>query len=72
LFEAPALKTPLPHGPLCGVANTHADGAPERARSGSRVARPEGPSGAGTLRPQRRAAPPIMPKSRSDFPLKLR
>jgi len=63
-------KTLLPHEPLCGDATTHAGGAPERARSGSRVARPEGPSGAGTLLPQRRVAPPIMLKSRSDFPLK--
>ncbi len=66
-FEGPAFKTILPHEPLCGGATTHAGSAPERARSGSRVARPEGPSGAGTLLPQRRVAPPIMLKSRSDF-----
>jgi hypothetical protein len=62
-------KTLLPHEPLCGGATTPAGSAPERARSGSRVARPVGPSVAGTLLPQRRYAPPIMSKSRSDFPL---
>jgi hypothetical protein len=64
------IKTLLPHEPLCGGATIHAGVTPERARSGSRVARPVGPSGAGTIVPQRRGAPPIMSKSRSDFPFR--
>jgi hypothetical protein len=51
LGAGPLASTSLfPPEPLpCGGASTPGRGAPERARSGSRVARPEGPSGVGTI-----------------------